>query len=280
MVHRYAGGPEQAERILANPFYRNLADALSGTQEYMAAEKLYELHHDDRFDLVVIDTPPTRNALDFLDAPGRLTRFLDHRLYRALMLPTKLGLRVVNAAAQAMLRTISKVVGGAVIADVIAFFDAFDGMEAGFKERAVAVEALLSNPDTNYVVVTSPRRAAVDEAAYFAERLAEHHLSVSAVIVNRRHPRFGSMTSSEVARRAAAAEADRAPDAGLWANLDELTRVAEDEDAVVAPIVGRAAEDDDRIPVVSVPLLVDDVHDLDGLATVAGHLFASARRRG
>ena len=100
LVRRHAGDDEQAERILGNRFYRNIAGALSGTQEYMAAEKLYELSGDDRFDLVVIDTPPTRNALDFLDAPERLTRFLDHRLYRILMTPTRLGLRVMNVAAQ------------------------------------------------------------------------------------------------------------------------------------------------------------------------------------
>ena len=121
----------QAERILANRFYRNISGALSGTQEYMAAEKLYELHDEGDFDLVVVDTPPTRNALDFLDAPGRLIRFLDHRLYRVLMTPTRAYLRAVNVAAQAFLRTVSKVVGGEVLHDAIAFFQAFDGMEAG-----------------------------------------------------------------------------------------------------------------------------------------------------
>ena len=116
LVVTYAADAEQAERILANRFYRNISGALSGTQEYMAAEKLYELHEEADFDLVVVDTPPTRNALDFLDAPERLTRFLDHRLYRILMTPTRAYLKAVNVAAQAFLRTLSKVVGGDVLA--------------------------------------------------------------------------------------------------------------------------------------------------------------------
>ncbi|MGE0512085.1 MAG: ArsA family ATPase, partial [Acidimicrobiia bacterium] len=173
LVRRHSRDDEQARRILENRFYRNIAGALSGTQEYMAAEKLYELNDDERFDLVVIDTPPTRNALDFLDAPGRLTRFLDHRLYRILMTPTRLGLKVMNIAAQVFLRTVSRLVGGEVIADVIAFFQAFDGMEAGFRERASAVMGLLRAESTRYVLVASPRSDTVIEASFFADKLRQ-----------------------------------------------------------------------------------------------------------
>lgn len=272
VVRRYSGDAEQSERILANRFYRNIAGALSGTQEYMAAEKLFELHEDDRFDLVVVDTPPTRNALDFLDAPGRLTRFLDHRLYRALMLPTRVGLRVVNVATQAMLKTIAKVVGGAVIADVMAFFQAFDGMEAGFRRRAEAVTGLLGDPvATHYVVVTSPRRDAIDEAQYFSARLAEHGARVSAVVVNRVHPRFDPRPAAEVAAQAARAADEGDPLAGAWANLAELTAVAEQESAALRPLLEAAG----GAPVATVPLLVHDVHDLAGLAEIGRHLFAA-----
>ena len=111
LVATYSADEEQAERILANRFYRNISGALSGTQEYMAMEKLYELHADSDFDLVVVDTPPTRHALDFIDAPRRLTRFLDHRLYRVLTAPTRGMMRAVNAAAQTFMRSVSKVVG-------------------------------------------------------------------------------------------------------------------------------------------------------------------------
>jgi anion-transporting ArsA/GET3 family ATPase len=164
---------EQAEGILANRFYRNISSALSGTQEYMAMEKLYDLHQDEQFDLVVVDTPPTRNALDFLEAPRRLTRFLDHRLYRVLVAPTRGIARAVNVAAQAFLRTVSKVVGGDVVADAIAFFAAFDGMEQGFRERAESTLALLSADATAFVLVAAPRRDVVDEATFFAVKLTE-----------------------------------------------------------------------------------------------------------
>ncbi|CAN5311590.1 hypothetical protein BH20ACT3_BH20ACT3_15560 [soil metagenome] len=139
LVTRYSTDPGQAERILANRFYKNISGALSGTQEYMAMEKLYELHADDGFDLVVVDTPPSRNALDFLDAPRRLTRFLDPRLYRVLMTPTRGMMKAVNVAAQAFVRSVSKVVGGEVFNDAVTFFQAFDGMEEGFRQRADVV---------------------------------------------------------------------------------------------------------------------------------------------
>ena len=133
LVARYADSEEQAERIRQNRIYRNLTSSLSGTQEYMAAEKLYELTEEGDFDVVVVDTPPTRNALDFLDAPGRLTRFLENRVFQALMKPTRAGLRFMGVAAHALLRTISRVAGADIVSDAVAFFQAFEGMEEGFR---------------------------------------------------------------------------------------------------------------------------------------------------
>src|SRR3954468_11466735 len=150
LVAEYSTDQAQADRILANRFYRNISGALSGTQEYMAGEKLYELHTSGRFDLVVVDTPPSRNALDFLDASRRLTRFLDHRLYKMLMAPTRAYMKAVNVAAQAFVRTVGKIVGGEVLDDALAFFQAFEGMEAGFRDRAARVQALLTARDTAY----------------------------------------------------------------------------------------------------------------------------------
>ena len=175
---------------------------LSGTQEYMATEKLYELHEGDQFDLVVVDTPPTRNALDFLDAPRRLTRFLDHRLYRVLMTPTRAYLKAVGLAAQAFLRTVSKVVGGEVLDDAIAFFQAFDGMEEGFRERAERVARLLAAPETAYVLVTSPRRRLGRGGGVLRRRAGRGAPPVAALIVNRMHPSFGAGSADEA--RAAA----------------------------------------------------------------------------
>ncbi|MEO7428433.1 MAG: ArsA-related P-loop ATPase [Acidimicrobiales bacterium] len=164
LVVANASSPEQGQRILQNRFYRNISGALSGTQEYMAMEKLYELHQRTDFDLVVVDTPPTRNALDFIDAPRRLSRFLDHRLFRMITSPGRGIAKAVNVAAQAFLRTVAKVVGAEVIDDAVAFFQAFEGMEEGFRERADAVLGLLSDDDTAFVLVASPRRDTIEEA--------------------------------------------------------------------------------------------------------------------
>ena len=210
LVERYARTPEQAESILANRLYQNLAGALSGTQEYMAMEKLYELVHSEEFDIVVVDTPPTRNALDLLDAPRRLTRFLENRLFRALLVPTKMSLRAVGVATQALLRTISKVAGAEIVQDAVGFFQAFEGMEDGFRSRASAVHELLADPATAYVLVTSARPDAVTEAGFFAEKLAERDVAVAALVVNRIAPSFGGGDARHE-RRAGAGSAGSQP---------------------------------------------------------------------
>jgi anion-transporting ArsA/GET3 family ATPase len=250
----------------------------------MAVEKLYELHASGRFDLVVVDTPPTRHALDFLDAPRRLTRFLSNRIFRMLMMPTRAGFRAVNVATQLFLRTISRVVGGEVVGDAIAFFNAFDGMEQGFRDRAAHVEALLSAPGTAYVVVAAPRRDAVDEAAFFADRLAEGSLHVSVLVVNRMFPRFapvralseadGGNDDAGVGRSSAAgaglgvSSAD-AGVAALLTNLAQLSEVARGEEAHIATLRARAPD----ASVARVPYLAEEVHDLAGLDLIGEHLF-------
>jgi anion-transporting ArsA/GET3 family ATPase len=268
LVAKHASDESQAASILENRFYRNISGALSGTQEYMAMEKLYELHEESDFDLVVVDTPPTRNALDFLEAPRTLTRFLDHRLYRVLMAPTRVVGRAVNVAAQAFLRTVSKVVGGDVIKDAIAFFQAFDGMEHGFKERAQRVLELLAADETSFVLVASPKRDTVEEAEYFAERLADADLQVRALVINRLHPRFGD-GRPEATRERAATFAGTAL-GGLYANLADFQLVASEEERHLTGL----AEGVPGAALVRVPYLPSDVHDLDGLAEVATHLFA------
>ncbi|HEY3845298.1 MAG TPA: ArsA-related P-loop ATPase [Acidimicrobiales bacterium] len=267
LVHRYASTPEQAEGILANRLYQNLAGALSGTQEYMAMEKLYELVDSGAFDVVVVDTPPTRNALDLLDAPRRLTRFLENRLFRALLFPTRMSLKAVGVAANALLRTISKVAGAEIVQDALAFFQAFEGMEEGFRTRAGAVRALLSDPDTAYILVTSPRPDAISEASFFAEKLLEREVRPAALVVNRIHPHFGPARLSE-----APTEASGAPtaSAALERNLATLNQVADREDAAFAGLAAQVAP----APVGRIPLFGHDVHDLTGLARTADALFS------
>jgi anion-transporting ArsA/GET3 family ATPase len=271
LVAHYAASPEQSEGILANRLYRNISGALSGTQEYMAMEKLYQLHDENRFDLIVVDTPPTRNALDFLDAPRRLTRFLDNRIFRLLMMPTRAYLRAVSLATQAFLRTVSKVVGAEVVKDAVDFFTAFEGMEQGFKNRAQKVLELLSQPDAAFVLVAAPRRDAIDEALYFAARLQESSITIQALVVNRLHPRFGPVPSVLTAPSSRVAPG-AAPLAALLANLRDLQGIAEREERHFDALAKRVAP----APVARVPFLADDVHDLAGLIEVGRYLFGDA----
>jgi len=272
LVRDNAVDEAQAERILGNAFYRNMAHSLSGTQEYMAAETLHQLHGDARFDLVVVDTPPSRNALDFLEAPGVLARFLDHRLFKLLMLPARRSMRVVNAASQPMLRAIGRIVGSDVLADAIAFFQAFAGMESGFRERAQDVIHLVRSDRTRYVVVASPHRETVAEAVWFAGQLREQGIAEVGGIVNRVHPRFGVGTAADAhERREAAAAAGDGDRAALWRNVAELRALAESERAELAPF----ADALDGLPLGEVPLLPGDVHDLTTLTHIRAHLFGA-----
>ena len=215
LVARYADTERQAEDIRVNRIYRNLTGTLSGTQEYMAMEKLYELVEEGGFDVIVVDTPPSRNALDFLDAPRRLTHFLENRVFQALMAPTRVGLRFMGVAAQALLRTIAKVAGADIVHDAVAFFQAFEGMEEGFRLRAARVRELLVQPSTAFVLVASPRPDSVDEAVHFSGKLAESGMSATALIVNRVQPRFASDEQLAVlAPFAGRSEAGDGPDGG------------------------------------------------------------------
>jgi anion-transporting ArsA/GET3 family ATPase len=282
LVTRYATSSEQSERILENSFYRNISGALSGTQEYMAMEKLHELHEEGGFDLIVVDTPPSRHALDFLDAPARLLRLLDNRVFRILMMPTRTGMKIAGAAVQAFLKTISRVVGSAVVDDIVAFFRAFEGMEEGFRQRARRVVELLGEPTTRFVLITSPRRDAVEEARFFAEKIGDHDLAVDALIVNRVHPRFGTEHSSGLRARATSlreikvsgrdAEAARTRLADAYDHLADFNEIAERERSHLETVrvrVGSAA-------VAFVPYLSHDVYDFEALATVGELLFSGA----
>lgn len=274
LVERYAESPDQAQRILDNRLYRNISGALSGTQEYMAAEKLYELAEEGRFDLLVVDTPPSRNALDFLEAPARLSRFLDNRLFRLVVMPARSYLKAVSMAAQAFVRTVAKVVGAEVVDDAVAFFQAFDGMEEGFRERAERVDELLGGASTAFVLVASARKDTVAEAMYFTDRLEEMGKSPQALVANRLHPRFGREGSESLTDLAASdrARADSlgedTPLGALYANLAEFRQVAEREDEVLSALIERVSP----APVCRVPYLEGDVSDLQSLDRVAGIL--------
>ena len=269
VVRRNATTDEQATRIVQNRFYRNMSDALSGTQEFMASEALYELHADTRFDLVIVDTPPSRNALDFLEAPGVLARFLDHPVFRLIMLPTRTGFKVLSLASQPILRAIGRVVGTDTLADTAAFFQAFAGMEAGFRQRAEMVAALLKADATRFLLITSARSETVHETTWFADQLTELGYGVAAVVTNRVHPRFGDITVAEARRRAARARhAAHHDEAALWTNLAELRLLADAERDVLTPLLAKARDGS----TIEIPLLPTDVHDLEALDHIAAHL--------
>jgi anion-transporting ArsA/GET3 family ATPase len=243
------------------------------------------------FDVVIVDTPPTRNALDFLDAPRRLTAFLDNRVFRLLMTPTRVYLRAVGTAAQAMLKTIGRVVGREVVDDVVAFFAAFDGMEDGFRARAQSVRELLGDDRTGFVLITTPRPDAIVEARYFADRLRATDLEIDALVVNRIHPRISRQVpvpplpanGDPAAEGVAGAGGhggtpaeDRHPvaDAGeilatLRANLADFDLLADREERRVALLANTVGSQS----VVRVPHLEADVHNLESLGAVADALF-------
>jgi anion-transporting ArsA/GET3 family ATPase len=264
LVKAHADDDQQVERILTNPFYRNMARAMSGTQEYMAAETLHALHYDDRFDLVIVDTPPSRNALDFLQAPGVLSRFLDHRVFKLAMLPTRSGLKIFGAAAQPIFKAIGLIVGSDVLTDALAFFQAFAGMESGFRERADDVVALLRAERTSFVVVASPRHDTIEEAVWFAEQLRDQGVGVAAAIVNRVVPSFGADATGD------GLPADAGELGPLWLNLVELEAIRTAELDALRPLVQLV----EPAPVALLPLLDRDVHDIAGLDEIAARLFA------
>jgi anion-transporting ArsA/GET3 family ATPase len=256
LVTRYARDETQCRRILENRFYQNIAGALSGTQEYMAMEKLHALAESKDYDLIVVDTPPTRHALAFLDAPRLLTRLLDNRIYRLLMAPRGL-VRAVNSAAHLFIRQVTRVVGAEVVDDAVAFFRAFEGMEQGFTDRAKTMIDLLRSGDTAFVLVAAPRADAVIETKYFVGQLAASDIEVHACVVNRMAPPL------------AAVRAKVTKDLPHRQAVDLLREAAIAEEAHVASLVDGLGD----IAVERVPLLASDLHDLDGIAAMEGLLF-------
>jgi anion-transporting ArsA/GET3 family ATPase len=211
--------PDRAAQILANPFYQSLSSSFAGTQEYMAMEKLGQLRRADEWDLIVVDTPPSRSALDFLDAPQRLSRFLDGRLIRLLTAPTRASsrayLKVVNAGFGMFTGVVAKVLGTQLLRDVQTFVAAFDTMFGGFRERAEDTYRLLQTPGTAFLVIATPEPDALREASYFVERLSQDRMPLAGLILNRVHPSPAARLSA--ARSLAAAEALQAA-AGMDAN--------------------------------------------------------------
>ena len=285
VVEQHAS-PEKAAQILANPFYVALSSSFAGTQEYMAMEKLGQLHAESvadadadsdgqtrRWDLIVVDTPPSRSALDFLDAPERLSSLLDGRFIKLLLAPAKGPARLLSAGLGIVTSALNKVLGAQVLTDLQTFIAAFDTLFGGFRQRADATFALLQAPETAFVVVAAPEPAAMREAAYFVERLAGEKMPLSGLVVNRVH-------DDEALDVSAAAAEDAA--ARLRAG-DEVDQMTADLLAVRAERLKVAAREQRQrrsftaahpsVPTVAVAALPGDVHDLDALREI-GRLLA------
>lgn len=260
LIRREAGSEERAEAVLRNPVYRSITGALSGAQDYMAVERLHQLDAEGRYDLIVVDTPPSRHVLDLLEAPDRLDSFLGHPVYRALTAPGRAFARVTNAASSAFLWTVRKLAGPSIVEDTLQFFRSVSGMEAGLRRRAAEVSQLLHAPTTAFVVVTSPRDEAVGEAEFLIDGIDKGGFPLGAVIVNLVHPDPGDVELPDRLLRL-----PPGPLADQVAHHLELRAVVDAERSQTDRVRAHVRD----VPVVEVPLLDDDVHDVPGLALVA-----------
>ena len=267
--------PDRAKEIFANPFYQAMSTTFSGTQEYMAMEKLGQLRADDAWDLIVVDTPPSRSALDFLDAPARLGRFLDGRMLKLLLGTARAGGRsvfnLVAASFGAFSKVVQKIVGAQLLTDLSGFVNALDSMFGGFRDRAESTYRILQDPQTAFVLVTAPEPDAVREAAYFAERLSAERMPLAGLVLNRVHLSAVPELSAEASAEAAGALADTHPVVAQVLEVHELLmRQVARETAVAAQFTDQFP----GVPVARVPAQPTDVHDLAGLRTVGSALAA------
>jgi anion-transporting ArsA/GET3 family ATPase len=267
IVERNAPDEKTRDAVLGNRIYKELSNAVAGSQEYMAMEKLHELHQEGRYDLLVLDTPPSRNALDFLDAPKRLSQFIDSRSLQFFSGAGRRGLGLVGRGTGVLFSVLKRATGIDLLTDLSEFFSSFGEMSSGFRERAERVEALLADSRTTFLLVTSPRHAAIQEAVFFHHRLLDAGLPFGGVIVNRMQdlPAAGAdgpdelekLLDEELARKVAH-------------NFDDYLRLAERDRLNL----NRLRTELGRTPMITVPDLPGDVHDIEGLARMDEHLFA------
>lgn len=283
LVVKYASSPEARDRILGNKLYKYVSTSLAGTQEYMAMEKLYAMKRDPSYDVILLDTPPTANALDFLDAPERLVGALDSAVMRwflaAFESSGKLSLNLLAKSTALVLRAIGKLTGGGFLEDTAQFVTELNDLFGGFKNRAREVAAGLRGDDVAYVLVTSPEPMSIREVLYFGERLREQKMPRDAFVVNRVHPRRAPTEDrglvEELLRERGIALDDDGPERVIRAALDEA-RQGELDAAHLAVLDRAIAEAREKPLRVDVPAYAKDVHDLAALAEVARVLAAPA----
>ena len=262
MILDRAGDEQRAQAILSNPIYRSIAGSLAGAQEYMAIERLHQLWTGNEFDLIVIDTPPSRHAIDLLAAPDRLVTFFSHPVYRVLTVPGRSFARVTSAGSTAFLWAIRRLAGPKVVEDTIEFFRSLAGMESGLRQRAAETAQILRSERTAFVLVSSPRAEAIDEAAHLEGALRDGGFPLQAMVINLVHP-----TPAPLGMRPPAG----LPPGPLADQFDlhrKLTALAADEEREMDTLRTLAG----KVPLIEVPLL-DNVQDLAGLAVLGRHLL-------
>jgi len=272
--------PQRAAEIFANPFYQAMSSTFAGTQEYMAMEKLGQLQGTDEWDLIVVDTPPSRSALDFLDAPARLSRFLDGRMLRLLLAPARTGGRsvfsLVTASFGLFSRAVQKILGAQLLTDLSGFVAALDSMFGGFRQRADETYRILQDPQTAFLLIASPERDAVREAAYFAERLVAERMPLAGLVLNRVHrSELPGLTADEAER--AAATLDETGGNEVTADAlrihAALLRQTERETRVAATF----SDAFPAVPMAAITAQPADVHDVDGLRTIGAALATAGQ---
>ena len=271
VIRRNAPDAATRDRILSNRIYQQLSSALAGSHEYMAMEKLYELWTEGDYDLLVLDTPPSRDALEFLDAPRRLVQFIEGRALRIFMRPTGFASRIVGGGASMMFSILRRITGVDLLQDLAEFFQAFGGMVDGFRERARKVEALLAAPETSFIVVCAPQGDSISEAAHFHAKLVESKLPFGGAIVNKVHFDGAADADGELQSALTETLGDPGLAARVVANHRDFRALADSDRANVERL---AAELGAR-EVIQVPYLDDDVHDIAGLVDLNRYLFAT-----
>ena len=262
LIERLAPDAGTRDEVLGNRIYQQLSSAVAGSQEFTAIAKLYELHRSGRFDMLVLDTPPSRNALDFLDAPDRLTGFFEGRALKTFLGGTGLAARVVGRGTGVVFGILRRLTGVDLLQDTSSFFRSLSGLIDGFHERAVAVKKLLADPATTFLIVSSPQREPVEEAIYFRGKLRDARMPFGGLIVNRVQTADGLDDPLEALSAELAAKVAQ--------TLQELQVLAQ-RDAAAIDRLRRELDEPDPI---LVPQLDGDVHDVDGLVAVHRHLFS------
>ena len=276
LVRDTSTSQQRADEVMQNSFYRSLSRSLSGTRDYMAAERLYNLQKDERFDLVIVDTPPSRNALDFLESPERLARFLKHPIVRFLVAPSRGGFRIANAAMQPVLKAISGIVGGDALTGAAAFLQAFDGMETEFSRRALLVAKILRSDATNFVIVTAPSPDALSEADHFVSELRRLNIRLEHVVANRMSPQFGTLTYESQSQLATTSTGDIAT---AHAVIAGLCQDAEINRASIAEFLQRTSTKYPEVSATYAEEMPADIHDLDSIEVLAQQLATGSSRK-